>query len=614
VRTQATGEDAPPSAVDDDLTVVTDVPPRDPPAWLLLAIFTVVAVLLTFPNLAKFRTEIPGDSGDSLLNLWIMRAVQDGIFHGWHAFWNAPIFYPHPDTLAYSETLLPVALLHWPLRLVFGDVVAFNLIYLGAWVLSSWCMYRLARRVVRFWPAAFVAALAFTYASIRLIHHGHFQLVVGGALVPLALLLLLRMLEQPSLRRGIEFGLGFAVLTLTASYYGAMMGVVVIIVGGGWLLTTRSGARRPALVAFGAAGVITVVLVVPIAIKYVELQRHPEFRRGFEPAGAAHYDDFFSAGSHDYVLDHVPFIGSRSKVYSRGIENRLFPGFVATVFGAVGVVVLAREARRRGWRNGRTRELWLVGAAGLVCLILSFGDWFRFDGHRVFLPFIAFRHAVPGFAGIRAVARLALGAELALVLFAAVGLDALIARLRGAWRYVVPLGLAVVVLAESAIGLVFVKVPTSKNDGGVDTALKQRPNGLVLELPIKSVQSGSAWPYVEAPRQVAALRDGDPRVNGYSGYQPKNFDAEATLLGGFPSAAAIAEARRLGVRYVVLRTALVGPVTPRVVTPNLAKNGVGRYDDATAQHLLRNIPPGVAKPPVRLPGGYLVELLPERSS
>ena len=62
--------------------------------------------------------------------------------------------------------------------------------------------------------AAFVAALAYTYASIRLIHQGHFQLVVGGALVPLVLLLLLRMLEQPSRRRGIELGLGFATLTL----------------------------------------------------------------------------------------------------------------------------------------------------------------------------------------------------------------------------------------------------------------------------------------------------------------------------------------------------------------------------------------------------------------
>ena len=31
--------------------------------------------------------------------------------------WDPPIFYPAPGTLAYSDTLLPVALVHWPLRL-----------------------------------------------------------------------------------------------------------------------------------------------------------------------------------------------------------------------------------------------------------------------------------------------------------------------------------------------------------------------------------------------------------------------------------------------------------------------------------------------------------------
>jgi hypothetical protein len=181
---------------------VTNAERRDPPALLLLAVFTAVAIALTFPNLSRFRTYIPGDSADALLNLWIMRSVQAGLPHGWHALWNAPIYHPAPNTLAYSDTLLPVALVHWPLRLVFGDVAASNLISLGAWVLSSWCTYRLARRFVVHWGAAFVAALVYTYASVRLVHHQHFQLVVGGALVPLVLLLLLRLLDAPTRRRG----------------------------------------------------------------------------------------------------------------------------------------------------------------------------------------------------------------------------------------------------------------------------------------------------------------------------------------------------------------------------------------------------------------------------
>jgi hypothetical protein len=581
---------------------------RDPPAAMLLGVFTVVAVALTFPDLSRFRTFVPGDSGDGLLNLWIIRSVQTGIPHGWNALWNAPIFSPAPNTLAYSDTMLPVAIVHWPLRLILGDVAAFNLISLGAWVLSSWCTYRLARRFVAHWGAAFVAAFAYTYAAVRLVHQLHFQLVIGGALVPLVLLLLLRLLDAPTSRRGIELGVAFAALTLSASYFGAMMAIVVAIVSGGWLLTLRRGERRRSVVSLAAAAGVVAVLVLPIGVQYLRLQQHPEFRRGFDPVAAAHLDDFLAAGPTSYVLGHVPQIAPRSHTGLRSIENRLFPGMIALGFGVGGAVVLVREARRRGLRRGRTRALMLVSVAGVTCLVLSFGDWFRVGGHRVFLPFVAFRHLVPGFAGIRAVSRLALAAELALVLCAAVGVDALLARWRGSTRVLVAVGLAGLVCAEAALGLYFVRVPTSRDDGGVDVALRARPNGVVVELPISGITRGVLWPFVEAPRQLLALRDGKPRVNGYSGFEPKGFDEETATLDTFPSPAALAEARRLGVRYVVLRTNLVGTLSPGGLTPTLAADGAGRYSDATARSMLDRLPPGVAREVVRLPGAYLVVL------
>ena len=250
----------------DDERPPTAVPMRAPPAALLFALFLVIAVALTFPNITRLRTYMAGDSGDSLLTLWIVRRVQIGLPHGWHAFWDAPIYYPARGTLAYSETLLPVALVEWPLRLVLGDALAMNVIYLGSWVLSSWCVYRLAARFVRHWGAAFVAALAYTYAAPRLIHQQHFQLVVGGALVPLALLLLLRLFDEPTIARGVLLGLSVVAVVLSASYFGALTAVAVLIVGGGLLLARRRDARRY-LGGLGAAAAVVAVLVAPIALK-----------------------------------------------------------------------------------------------------------------------------------------------------------------------------------------------------------------------------------------------------------------------------------------------------------------------------------------------------------
>jgi hypothetical protein len=80
---------------------------REPPAVPVLVMFLAIAVLLAFPNLTKFHSDIPGNSGDSFLALWIMRSVQLALPHGWSAMWNLPIYHPAPTTLAYSDTLFP---------------------------------------------------------------------------------------------------------------------------------------------------------------------------------------------------------------------------------------------------------------------------------------------------------------------------------------------------------------------------------------------------------------------------------------------------------------------------------------------------------------------------
>jgi hypothetical protein len=582
---------------------------REPRAAFLLLAFTSIAAVLTVPNVTRLRTFVDGDSGDSLLVLWVLRSVQRGVPHGWDAMWNAPIFSPTHGTLAYSDTLFPVAMVHWPLRLLVGDVLAFNLIALGAWVLSSWCMYRLCMRMTAHWIAAFVGALAYTYAAVRLTHFGHFQLVVGGALVPLVVLLLLRCLDAPSVGRGLALGGALAALTLTASYYGAMLGVVTAIVVLGFLAIVRPAPMRSYLQSLGIAALVAVILVLPFALEYVSLQRDPAFRRDFDPAVAAHPDDFLSTGQNTYLLDHVPVISPRSEATSGTIENRLFPGVVALTFGIAGVVVIACDATRDGWRSRRVREAALLAGGGLVCVLLAFGDRVTFAGHELTLPFALLRDHVPGFAGIRATARLALGGQLVVAVFAAIGLEAALRGMRRrSARLIVGLALAGFVVLEAAMPLTSVRVPTRRDDGGVAIALADRAPGTVVELPIRSSANGVEWPYVEAPRQLMALDRDHPRVNGYSGFQPKGFDEQAAGLSGFPNPTSMYELRRAGVRYVVLRTRLVGELSPSVLQPALAADGVGRYDDATARAIIGALPSSSVRDVDKLPGGYLIEL------
>ena len=210
---------------------------------------------------------------------------------------------------------------------------------------------------------------------------------------------------------------------------------------------------------------------------------------------------------------------------------------------------LALRDRSREWRPSSCRSATGFASAGIGCTSRSRSSASSCPGSPASAPC---RGSSSAF-------------QLALVLLAAVGIDSAARRgSRRAGARVVALGLAAVVVAESAMSLVFVRVPTAADDGGVDTALRARPKGVVLELPISSSgASGVAWPMAEgaAPAAGAARpRPACQRLLGLpaEGLRPAGRDARP--LPASPTRSA--SPHRLGVRYVVLRTQLVGQLAP----------------------------------------------------
>src|SRR5262249_25451916 len=152
--------------------------------------------------------------------------------------------------------------------------------------------------------------------------------------------------------------------------------------------------------------------------------------------------DFLSMDGSSYLVRHLPLFHDYSA--TRGIESHLFPGFVASAFAIAGLVVVIRMLSGRSRAvasrdecdapkpledstNPRIDDRWrarmpmLVVAAGVVCVVLAFGDETHVFGHSLPLPFKVFRKFVPGYSGIRATSRFVLLGECALALLAAFG-------------------------------------------------------------------------------------------------------------------------------------------------------------------------------------------------
>ena len=78
--------------------------------------FTGLTLLMTYPLVRYLGSALPNDLGDPLLNTWVLAWDADRLLHGLRGLWDAPIFYPYTNTLAYSEHLLGIAVLTAPVQ------------------------------------------------------------------------------------------------------------------------------------------------------------------------------------------------------------------------------------------------------------------------------------------------------------------------------------------------------------------------------------------------------------------------------------------------------------------------------------------------------------------
>lgn len=557
---------------------------------------------MTYPSLGKFTTEIPGDHGDVFFNLWVMRWVAHALPLGWTEVWNANIFYPNENALAYSESYLSVAPVFGVLDWAFGPVVGFNLIYIATWWMSLWFMYLLALHFTRNVRASFVAATAFTFSTLRMIQYLHFQLLMGF-LVPVILFLLVRVIRERKLLHSGLLGVALAGLTVAAGYYGVMMAGATMIIVVVYLLARRLRPGPGFIPSIFVAAATALVLVLPSGLKYVELQRDPHFARGPERQYSADIPDFLApVGS---VYSRVPAVANLME--ELGIEKRLFPGLVAILLGTIGIAGFLgnRRSREKLLGSEDIRLLMAASVAALVFLVLSFGLSAFVAGYEILLPYRLLT-GVPGFSSIRAPTRLVLVFQCVLCLFAALGLTYLLSAIRSrAASALIVAGLTAAVLIESWTPIATIPVPSDPRFAEVNEVLATRARGAVLELPITGPRQGNLWNETEGPRQFLSTIDWNPRVNGISALAPPQFELVVDSLNDFPAPNALQFVDFYRIKHVIMRLSPVGHFPPghRINEP-----GITFYEEDLARDKIAQIPPDRLVRVDRIGDAYLIEL------
>jgi hypothetical protein len=514
--------------------------PREPIGSLETAgviTFFVGLVIAALHDQVRAPFSVP-DFGDPLFSTWRLAWVARTLFTDPLNLFQANIFHPEPDTLAYSDAMILPSVLAAPFMWAGAPKIAVYQVFLfTALMASGVTLYFFVRRLTGNRLAGLLSGSIFALYPYRFEHYSHLELQMT-MWMPVGLLLLQRVAHSGGPRLAVALGIVLGLQTLSCLYYGVFFPVYLAFVFAGLTISHTVRPSRRRLRDLAIAGIVAVLFTAPLVPPYLRNRSHI----GERDEGV---NRFYSAKPADYLAPNA-----RSTTYAPRLPNGepercLFPGITPVLLTAVALFP----------------PLTTVPATYAVALLLSVDASLGFNG--VLYPFLY--DLVLPFRGLRVPARFSVLVGLSLAILAGVGLARLGSRLsrRGATGLVIVAVVLVYVEYRPSLAL----QPVRREMPSVYTPLAGRSETVVAVFPMAKAQSDN-----DALYMYFSTWHWQRLVNGYSGNFPASYEDLLERMQDFPSPDAIAALKQRGVRFIVLHGELFDAAHYDAVTPVLDRH------------------------------------------
>jgi hypothetical protein len=383
---------------------------------LVLGAYVALTLLMTAPLLAFFSNHVVGTGGDVWQTLWRFEekgALLQAAAHGADDVDARQELMS--EFLGRGEPRL-VNLSVWPwvwAQLLFGQPVAYNLVWLLSFVLAGYSMYLLGRyllgassklainssSVLLAEAPAFLAGVAYMFLPYRIAHaQGHFGAMQTGWL-PFIILASILFFRRPTLIRAAILAVLVAVQAWTEHHYLLWLAVLGVLAAGFfWRELAVFWRRRAALVSTIVLAALLFFLVVLPYRPTIHLALSGENPLALGEAQTIR----FSADPFAYITPAPfhPIWGATANFFFA----RHFTGnrFEATNFLGLLPLLLVIFF----WRSVPERQRLFWATVTAIFMGLSFGPQLHLLGRITGLPLpYAFLNELPVFSSVRAVAR-----------------------------------------------------------------------------------------------------------------------------------------------------------------------------------------------------------------
>ncbi len=348
-----------------------------------LVIYVLVAVLLFHDAWLHPQTLTAGaGGGDTSQAMWFFSWTPYALTHGSNPLFTDRINAPDGVNLMWNSAAPLLGLLIWPVRALFGSVVAYNTLLTLALALSAWCGNLAARHFGLRPKVALLTGLLYGFCPFLTAHAlGHAK-VSWSVLPPLLLIFMheaLVLQRRPAWRSGVYVGLLFAAQVLLFEE-GVGLGAIAFIAGAAVLAILHrheiAGRIRNTVVA-AATAALTFGVVAGPAIAFQILG--PRHRGGSLP------------GSDVYDVDLANLVLPTRSVAlapaaATGVTDHL-SGNLAESGAYLGVAVLGLLLALAVMRRRDPLVRWIV-ATGCLVTLFAMGPnvMLAGDAHRAPLP------------------------------------------------------------------------------------------------------------------------------------------------------------------------------------------------------------------------------------
>lgn len=519
--------------------------------FVALLIFLLSAIYITYPLIFHLGNAAV-DLGDSYFIAWVMNWNIHAFFTNPLSIFNAPIYYPYVNSLAFSESFITSSILAIiPLKLIGQPIFAVNFTLISSIFMVGFSTFILSFYITKNFLASVLSGLILVFSPAFLDKEVHIQ-ILSIQWVPLSILCFL-IFTKVFRTRYLFLSLLFFLLQLYNSFLPgyflfSFYFIYLLFLG----LYKRNVFKKIFTKNTLLLVILTFVLILPLAKPYYDVYKEYDGARNIRDSihFALQPEDLIYPNQQTRLQPLLLQI-SNFKNYSRYDEVKY--GYIGLIFSILSVITVIYFIK-----TIRKKDLMLKSflTTGIFGLILSFGPALHFNRETIhwpfpiILPYAFFYYIIPGFKGFRNSERW----EILFVFCLSIGIAIFLNQTLklNKKRIIIYLFLILAVIAEFNFPMQIFSIPQVKDFPKVYAWLNSTPkNSAYINMPIYNWNSPNSS--AEFKREYYSTLNFRKSVNGYSGFSPAKWQRNAIyLFNNFPSKNSVFKIKSMNVNYLIV--------------------------------------------------------------